>query len=59
MTTEEGDRKAKEFDALFCEVSAKVGTNVNNLFYSISANLPGNENNVVVQSTGRSNFEKI
>jgi len=41
VSVEDGERKAKEMDVLFCEVSAKVGTNVNNMFYSISANLPG------------------
>ena len=33
VTTQEGETKAKEKELLFCEVSAKSGINVNNLFY--------------------------
>lgn len=43
VTTEEGARIAKENEALFAEVSARLGTNVHELFMNLASTLPGNE----------------
>lgn len=43
VKTEEGEAKAKEFDILFTEVSAKAGHNVANLFKTLAVHLAGNE----------------
>jgi len=42
---ETAENFARENDTLYMEVSAKVGDNINNLFYSIAGILPGNEAN--------------
>lgn len=45
VTTEEGEKKAKEFDrVLFIETSAKAGYNVKALFRKIAEALPGMDN---------------
>lgn len=41
MTTEEGEKKAKEFNVMFIETSAKAGHNVKTLFRKIAQALPG------------------
>ncbi|KAJ8905130.1 hypothetical protein NDN08_001640 [Rhodosorus marinus] len=41
VSTEEGEAKAKEFDIMFIETSAKAGFNVKALFRKIAAALPG------------------
>jgi Ras-related protein Rab-6A len=41
VSTEEGEKKAKEFNVLFIETSAKVGYNVKALFKKIAQALPG------------------
>lgn len=41
VTTEEGEKKAKEFNVMFMETSAKVGYNVKALFKKIALALPG------------------
>jgi Ras-related protein Rab-6A len=41
VTTEEGEAKAKECNALFMEASAMSGANVKQLFRKIASNLPG------------------
>jgi len=43
VTKAEGEQLAKEHDAIYYEVSAKLGTNINNLFMSIASTLPGAE----------------
>ncbi|KAJ1983653.1 GTPase Ryh1 [Dimargaris cristalligena] len=45
VTTEEGDKKAREFNVMFMETSAKAGHNVKNLFKRIAQALPGMDNN--------------
>jgi Ras-related protein Rab-6A len=45
ITKETAENFSKEHETLYMEVSAKIGDNVNNLFYSIAAILPGNEAN--------------
>ncbi len=41
VTSDEGDKKAKEYGVLFIETSAKAGANVKQLFKRIAAALPG------------------
>ena len=43
VTTEEGEKKAKEFKVMFIETSAKAGHNVKPLFKKIAQALPGME----------------
>jgi len=45
VTTEEGVAKAEEYGVLFTEVSAKIGTNVANLFQTLATHLTGSEPN--------------
>lgn len=45
VTREEAENFVREYETLYIEVSAKQGDNINNLFQSIAAILPGNENN--------------
>ena len=51
VTTEEGERKAKEFKVMFIETSAKAGHNVKPLFKKIAQALPGMENSMPEQGT--------
>jgi Ras-related protein Rab-6A len=41
VSTEEGERKAKELNVMFIETSAKAGYNVKQLFRRIASALPG------------------
>ena len=41
MTTEEGERRSKEYKVMFIETSAKAGHNVKTLFKRIAQALPG------------------
>ena len=41
VSTEEGEKKAKEFNIMFIETSAKAGYNVKALFKKIAQALPG------------------
>ncbi|KAJ3309056.1 hypothetical protein HDV04_000523 [Boothiomyces sp. JEL0838] len=43
VSTEEGEKKAKEFNVMFIETSAKAGYNVKPLFKKIAMALPGME----------------
>ena len=43
--TEQGESKAKEYELLFTEVSAKSGTGVAGLFKILATQLTGNEPN--------------
>ncbi len=45
VTAEQGEAKAKEFNALFIETSTKIGYNVKTLFKRIALTLPDFENN--------------
>mmetsp|Transcript_42618 Transcript_42618/g.166378 ORF Transcript_42618/g.166378 Transcript_42618/m.166378 type:complete len:215 (-) Transcript_42618:1524-2168(-) len=51
VSTEEGEAKAKEFDIMFIETSAKAGFNVKALFRKIAAALPGMQNASVNRET--------
>ena len=44
VSTEEGERKAKELNVMFIETSAKAGYNVKQLFRRIASALPGIDN---------------
>ncbi|KAL1926621.1 hypothetical protein VTP01DRAFT_5516 [Rhizomucor pusillus] len=44
VTVEEGEKKAKEYDIMFIETSAKAGYNVKALFRKIGHALPGMDN---------------
>lgn len=46
VTTEEGEKKAKELKVMFIETSAKAGHNVKTLFRRIAQVLPGMENSL-------------
>ncbi|KAK9454771.1 ras family-domain-containing protein [Dipodascopsis uninucleata] len=46
VTTEEGEKKAKELKIMFIETSAKAGHNVKTLFRRIAQALPGMENSM-------------
>merc|ERR1719197_1574258 len=43
VSTEEGEKKAKESDVMFIETSAKAGNNIKALFRQLAAALPGQE----------------
>ncbi|CDH60093.1 ras-related protein rab-6a [Lichtheimia corymbifera JMRC:FSU:9682] len=47
VTIEEGEKKAREYNIMFIETSAKVGYNVKSLFRKIGHALPGMDNGVV------------
>ncbi|RUS23233.1 P-loop containing nucleoside triphosphate hydrolase protein [Endogone sp. FLAS-F59071] len=53
VTTEKGEKKAKEFNAVFIETSAKAGHNVKTLFRKIVQALPGMENTLDEQIFAR------
>lgn len=52
VTTEEGEKKAKDFGVIFIETSAKAGHNVKPLFRRIAQALPGMDNSVTDQAPG-------
>lgn len=52
VPTDLGLQKAKEKEALFMEVSAKSGHNINNLFKTIAMSLPGNESSQIAGTMG-------
>jgi small GTP-binding protein len=54
VTTEEGERKAREFKVMFIETSAKAGHNVKPLFKKIAQALPGMEGSVLPESASES-----
>lgn len=43
VSTEEGEQKAKEFNIMFIETSAKAGHNVKQLFRQLASALPGQD----------------
>lgn len=43
VSTEEGEKKSKEYNVMFIETSAKAGYNVKALFRRIAQALPGME----------------
>lgn len=60
MSYETGENKAKELEVNYTEVSAKSGSNVNELFKMISMNLTGNEpSHLGVPATNNGNIPVI
>src|SRR5579862_8315323 len=55
VPAEEGEKKAKEFNVMFIETSAKAGHNVKTLFRKIAQELPGMENTMQEASKDQSN----
>lgn len=51
VSTEDGERKAKELDVMFIETSAKSSYNVKQLFRRVASALPGMESNEVMQKS--------
>ena len=43
VSTEDGEKKAKELNVMFIETSAKAGYNIKALFKKIAQALPGND----------------
>jgi len=56
VTKQEGEQLAKENDAIFFEVSAKLGTNINNLFMNIAGTLPGAEISQMISPSTRNRY---
>ncbi|KAL1920408.1 uncharacterized protein VTP21DRAFT_785 [Calcarisporiella thermophila] len=57
VSTEEGEKKAKEYNVMFIETSAKAGHNVKALFRKIAQALPGMENSM--NDTSRDQMTKV
>lgn len=56
VTSEEGERRAKELKIMFIETSAKAGHNVKTLFRRIAQALPGMENSMEDASQAQSEY---
>ncbi|KAI9491615.1 ras-related protein rab-6A-like protein [Zychaea mexicana] len=50
VSVEEGEKKAREYNIMFIETSAKVGYNVKSLFRKIGHALPGMDNGMAEES---------
>ena len=57
VTTEEGERRSKEYKVMFIETSAKAGHNVKTLFKRIAQALPGMESTQEAASDGMTRVE--
>ncbi|KAG2224822.1 hypothetical protein INT45_008004 [Circinella minor] len=55
VTLEEGEKKAKEYNVMFIETSAKAGHNVKTLFRRIAQALPGMDSN----ENGKEQMQKV
>lgn len=51
VSVEEGEAKAKEYDIMFIETSAKAGFNIKSLFRKVASALPGIDNNDIDRNT--------
>eukprot|EP01053_Blabericola_migrator_P008303 Blabericola_migrator_1__8302@NODE_430_length_8568_cov_132_492766_g339_i0_p5_GENE_NODE_430_length_8568_cov_132_492766_g339_i0NODE_430_length_8568_cov_132_492766_g339_i0_p5_ORF_typecomplete_len203_score13_70Ras/PF00071_22/3_4e62Roc/PF08477_13/5_4e27Arf/PF00025_21/9_8e20GTP_EFTU/PF00009_27/4_7e09Gtr1_RagA/PF04670_12/2_2e06FeoB_N/PF02421_18/4_5e06SRPRB/PF09439_10/1_6e05RsgA_GTPase/PF03193_16/9RsgA_GTPase/PF03193_16/0_0089MMR_HSR1/PF01926_23/0_0013MnmE_helical/PF12631_7/0_0028Dynamin_N/PF00350_23/45D len=51
VTIEQGQAKAKEFDVIFMETSAKNGNNVRQLFKELAMSLPGMDQSAATRNT--------
>jgi hypothetical protein len=51
VSVEEGEAKAREFDIMFIETSAKLGFNIKALFRKVASALPGMENSQLAKTT--------
>ena len=59
VSTEEGERKAKELNVMFIETSAKAGYNVKQLFRRVAAALPGMESSESSGGTGKPDMTEV
>jgi len=51
VSLEEGEAKAKEYDIMFIETSAKAGFNIKALFRKVASALPGIDNNALQRNS--------
>jgi len=51
VSVEEGEAKAKEYDIMFIETSAKAGFNIKALFRKVASALPGIDNNALSRNS--------
>jgi Ras-related protein Rab-6A len=51
VSVEEGEAKAKEYDIMFIETSAKAGFNIKALFRKVASALPGIDNNALQRNS--------
>ncbi|ESN94844.1 hypothetical protein HELRODRAFT_157741 [Helobdella robusta] len=51
VTTEEGEKKAKELNVMFIETSAKAGYNVKQLFRRVASSLPGHQPSIALHTS--------
>ncbi|CAO3684706.1 unnamed protein product [Rhizopus stolonifer] len=58
VTTEDGEKRAKELNVMFIETSAKAGHNVKTLFKKIAQSLPGVDGNAM-QSDSKDSMQKV
>ncbi|KAG1147807.1 hypothetical protein G6F37_002241 [Rhizopus arrhizus] len=59
VTTEEGEKKAKELNIMFIETSAKAGHNVKSLFRKVAQALPGINSQSQLASSEKDSMQKI
>ena len=59
VSTEEGERKAKELNVMFIETSAKAGYNVKQLFRRVAAALPGMESSETSGGNGKPDMTEV
>ena len=59
VSTEEGERKAKELNVMFIETSAKAGYNVKQLFRRVAAALPGMESSEAGSGAGKPDMTEV
>lgn len=57
VSIEEGEAKAKEYDIMFIETSAKAGFNIKALFRKVASALPGIDNNALSRNSDLKEIE--
>ncbi|KAG0783705.1 hypothetical protein G6F16_011924 [Rhizopus arrhizus] len=58
VTTDDGEKRAKELNVMFIETSAKAGHNVKTLFKKIAQSLPGVDGSAI-QSDSKDSMQKV
>ncbi|KAG1459357.1 hypothetical protein G6F46_004956 [Rhizopus delemar] len=58
VTTDDGEKRAKELSVMFIETSAKAGHNVKTLFKKIAQSLPGVDGSTI-QSDSKDSMQKV
>jgi len=59
VSIEEGEAKAKEYDIMFIETSAKAGFNIKALFRKVASALPGMENTQMAKPTTDDKTQRV